>query len=64
VPRKIAIVLCALLIPGGLIALCGAWLVKVLMSERGRKVIALARNRVPAWAGAMRLPAISSRQAA
>jgi hypothetical protein len=64
VTRKIAILLCALLIPGGLVALCGAWLVKALRSERGRKALASARNRVPAWAGALRVPAITTRQAA
>jgi hypothetical protein len=64
VPRKIAILLCALLVPGGLVALCGAWLVKTLRSERGRKALASARSRVPAWAGALRAPVISSRQTA
>jgi hypothetical protein len=64
VTRKITIILCALLIPGGLVALCAAWLVKALRSERGRKALASARNRVPAWAGALGAPAITSQQAA
>jgi hypothetical protein len=64
VPRKIAILLVALLVPGGLVALCGAWLVKALRSERARRALASAHSRVPAWAGALRAPAIGSRQTA
>jgi hypothetical protein len=50
VTRKIALVLAALILPGGLIALCAAMVLKALQNTaRGRKVIDLARGRVPAW---------------
>ena len=49
VTRKIAILIAALIVPGGLIALFGAALYRAAQnSERGRKVIALARRNVPA----------------
>ncbi len=49
VTRKIAIIVAAIIVPGGLIALFGAVLVKAMQrTERGRKVIALARRNVPA----------------
>ena len=49
-PRKIAIVLAAIIVPGGLIALFGAALYQAMQrTERGRKVIDLARRNVPAF---------------
>ena len=49
VTRKIAIIVAAILVPGGLIALFGAALFKAMQrTERGRKVISLARRSVPA----------------
>ena len=51
VPRKLLIVLAAILVPGGFIALFGALALKALQkSQRGREVIALAQKRAPAWA--------------
>ena len=48
--RKIVILLAALIVPGGLIALFGAALFKAIQrTERGRKVIDLARRNVPAF---------------
>jgi len=66
VARKITLILAALLLPGGFIALIFAGLFKALQqSSRGRKVIALARQRVPAWATTpIRLPLFQARQAA
>jgi hypothetical protein len=65
VTRKLIILVAAILIPGGFVALIGAWVLKALgQTERGRKVVALARQRVPAWAGGLRFPALQSRQAA
>ena len=62
VTRKTAFVIAALFIPGGFIALAGAWLFKVVsQTERGRKVIDLARRRVPAWAASL---GVVSREAA
>jgi hypothetical protein len=62
VARKIVLVVAAILVPGGVIALLGAWLVKALsQTERGRKAVDLARSRVPAWAWAVAAP---QRQAA
>ena len=47
--RKIAIIVAAIIVPGGLIALFSAALFKAMQkTERGRKVIALARRNVPA----------------
>jgi len=64
VHRKLALVL-AILIPGGLIALACALLFKTLArTERGRKVVELARNRVSPWMAGLRVPAPSARQAA
>ncbi|MFL5439633.1 MAG: hypothetical protein ACJ79W_10780 [Myxococcales bacterium] len=46
--RKLALILAAILLPGGFIALFAAVLFKALTrSERGRKVVALAKQRVP-----------------
>ena len=64
VARKIILVLAAVLIPGGFVALVGAWLLKTLsQTERGRKVVDLARSRVPAWVAGWRMP-VGQRQAA
>lgn len=64
VPRKIALIVAAILVPGGFIALVGTWLFKTLgQTERGRKVVARARLRVLAWMAA-RLPALRHEQAA
>ena len=49
VNRKLAFILAAIILPGGFIALLGAVLFKALTrSARGRKVVALAKQRVPA----------------
>jgi hypothetical protein len=49
VNRKLALIIAALVIPGGLIALFGAMVFKALIqTARGRRVVALARKRVPA----------------
>jgi hypothetical protein len=57
VTRKIILLVAAILVPGGFIALFGAWLVKALsQTERGRKVVEVARSRVPAWAASLRVP--------
>ena len=51
--RKIIVILAALVVPGGLVALAGAWLFKHFgQSERGRQIIAFARKTVPTFAGA------------
>lgn len=52
VARKIGYLIAALIVPGGLVALFGVLVFRALQqSERGRKVLALARRRVPAWSG-------------
>ena len=52
VTRKIIIVVAAMLVPGGLVALLGAWLLKAMsQTERGRKVVDIAKNSVPSWVG-------------
>jgi len=57
VTRKILIIVAALIIPGGLIALVGAWVIKLFgQSERGRQMIALAHKRVPSFASVFRMP--------
>ncbi len=61
-PRKIALLLGAVLVPGGFIALLAVMLLKQLArTERGRKVFEVARSRVPSWVAGLRVPA---RQAA
>ncbi len=65
VNRKILIVLAALIVPGGFIALFGAWLLKALSrTERGRKVIDFARDRVPVFAPQPRPELVPARQVA
>jgi len=50
VTRKIVLVVAALLIPGGLVALVCAFVGRALFqTERGRKAISYAQKRVPAW---------------
>lgn len=62
--RRIALVVAAIIVPGGFVALIGAWLFKALsQTERGRKVVDLARSRVPAWVAGWRVP-VAQRQAA
>ena len=55
--KSLAVILAAIIIPGGFIALIGAWLLqRASKTERGRKVLELARaegvafrRKVPAW---------------
>ena len=48
--RKIAILVAAIIVPGGLIALLGAVLYRAIQrTERGRKVIDMARQRAPSF---------------
>jgi hypothetical protein len=48
VNRRLAFVLAALVLPGGLVALFGAWLFRAASrTERGRKFLSLAREKVP-----------------
>ena len=62
-PKKIAILVAALIVPGGLIALFGALLFKAIeRTERGRKVIEIARRSAPAFPAYFRGP--GQRQAA
>jgi hypothetical protein len=50
VNRKLALILAAIVLPGGFIVLFCAMFLKALgQTERGRKVFALARKRVPRW---------------
>ena len=45
--RKLALIVAAIVLPGGFIALLGAVFLKALsQTERGRKVVALAQKRV------------------
>jgi hypothetical protein len=62
VNRKLGLVVAAILIPGGLIALVGAFVLKRLaQTQRGQKVLRMARSTVPPWA---KVPLLGSRQAA
>jgi hypothetical protein len=55
VNRKLGVLVAAILLPGGLIALFGAWMLKRLSeTPRGRKALAAAKERMPAWAMGMR----------
>ena len=45
--RKLALIVAAIVLPGGFIALLGVMFLKALsQTERGRKVVALAQKRV------------------
>jgi len=59
------LIIAAILIPGGLCLLCVAWLGRALaQTERGRKALTFARQRVPAWMTDFRAPAFRERLAA
>jgi hypothetical protein len=63
--RKLALIVAAVVLPGGFIALVGAWFLKALsQTERGRKVMSLARQRVPFWSQPAAFAAFSRREAA
>jgi hypothetical protein len=48
VNRRIAFVIAAIVLPGGFVALFGAWLFRAASRTRhGRKLLSLARDRVP-----------------
>jgi hypothetical protein len=65
VARKIILVAAALIIPGGLVALLCAWLGRAFsQTERGRRAIRFARQRVPAWMSGWSAPALPERVAA
>ena len=55
--RKIAIVIAAILIPGGFIALIGGFILRyAARTERGRKLLVVARASLPKMP-ALRFPA-------
>ena len=66
VKRNLTIVLAALIVPGGLLALIAGFLVnRFANTEKGRKVVAVARARAPSWASALGTAALpSDREAA
>ena len=64
VNRKLALIIAAIVLPGGLIALFGAMVFKALtQTARGRKVVELARKRVSALQS-LRGPVLGEEQAA
>jgi hypothetical protein len=64
VNRKLAVILAAILLPGGFLALLGCFFVRTLsQTSRGRKVVALAQRRVAAFREAS-APWFGERQAA
>jgi hypothetical protein len=59
VNRKLGVLVAAILLPGGLIALLSAYVIKRLsQTARGQRVIAKARDNVPAWATNFRMPTL------
>lgn len=47
VTRRLAVIMAALVLPGGLVALFGAWIFKVISrTDRGRRALSFARKRV------------------
>jgi hypothetical protein len=67
VNRKIGVIVAAILLPGGLIALLSAFVLRRLsQTERGQRVLSRAKSNVPAWATNMRMPlfGFGARQAA
>ena len=64
VNRKLGVMVAAILLPGGLIALVGAFVLKRLsQTSRGQKVLQFAREKAPVWAN-LKAPALGARQAA
>lgn len=62
--RKLALILAAIVLPGGFLALFGVVLVKALSrTERGRRVVSIAQKRMAAFRGAG-APVFGERQAA
>lgn len=62
--RKLALILAAIVLPGGFLALFGVVLVKALSrTERGRRVVSIAQKRMAALRGAG-APVFVERQAA
>jgi hypothetical protein len=63
--KNLTVLLAAIIIPGGFIALIGGWLLqRASKTERGRRVLELARtqgvamkNKVPVWLTTPFLPA-------
>ncbi|HEY2030983.1 MAG TPA: hypothetical protein VGH20_17420 [Myxococcales bacterium] len=63
--RKLGVMVAAILLPGGLIALVGAFVLKRLsQTSRGQKVLQFARDKAPGWAANLKVPALVGRQAA
>lgn len=59
VNRKLTILLAALIVPGGLFALLAGFLFRKLAdTEKGRKVVEVARARAPAWVPGFRAGAL------
>jgi hypothetical protein len=49
--NRLIVILAALVVPGGLVALASAALFRALArTERGRRALVVARRGVPAWA--------------
>jgi hypothetical protein len=47
VTRRIAVLLAAIVVPGGLVALLGAWLLKAIYrTDKGQRALSYARTRV------------------
>jgi hypothetical protein len=65
VNRKLGVMVAAILLPGGLIALVGAFVLKRLsQTSGGQKVLQFARDMAPGWATNLKVPALVARQAA
>lgn len=61
VNRKLTILLAALIVPGGLLALVAGFLFRKLAeTEKGRKVVEVARARAPAWVSGFRAGGVGS----
>jgi hypothetical protein len=57
VNRKLGVIVAAILLPGGFIALLSAFVLKRLsQTERGQRVLSRARSNVPTWATNMKMP--------
>ena len=63
--RKLGVVVAAILLPGGLIALVGAFVLKRLsQTSRGQKVLQFAREKAPVWAANLKMPVLVGQKAA
>jgi hypothetical protein len=65
VNRKLGIMIAAILLPGGFLALAGAFVLRRLsQTSGGQRVLQFARDKATGWATTLKMPLLNGRQAA